>query len=140
MANNSTTEDYLEVDKSIPGQNYACISFVSPEKVLKQKEMFMFENFDNEIRSYFMNNYFFDDPSADEALDMTLKIHCIIESINQKGGEKIVSAHILFSNQADQHHSSKSFDFRYVNQVAINKYSDAISKFKFSVFIIYSLN
>jgi hypothetical protein len=45
MANNSTTEDYLEVDKSIPGQNYACISFVSPEKVLKQKEMFMFHKF-----------------------------------------------------------------------------------------------
>ena len=45
MANNSITEDYLEVDKSIPGQNYACISFVSPEKVLKQKEMFMFHKF-----------------------------------------------------------------------------------------------
>ena len=88
---------------------------------INQKEMFMFENFDNEIRSYFMNNYFFDDPSADEALDMTLKIHCIIESINQKGGETIVSAHILFSNQADQHHSSKSFDFRYNKSEALYK-------------------
>ena len=37
--------DYLEVDKSIPGQNYACISFVSPEKILKQKEFFMFHKF-----------------------------------------------------------------------------------------------
>ena len=35
------TEDFLEVDQSIPGQNYACISFVSPEEVLKKKELFM---------------------------------------------------------------------------------------------------
>ena len=35
------TEDFLEVDQPIPGQNYACISFVSPEEVLKKKELFM---------------------------------------------------------------------------------------------------
>jgi hypothetical protein len=33
-------EDFLEVDPKIPGQNYVCLSFVSPEKVLKQKEVF----------------------------------------------------------------------------------------------------
>jgi len=33
--------DYLEVDHEIPGQNYVCLSFISPEKVLKQKERFM---------------------------------------------------------------------------------------------------
>ena len=31
-------EDFLEVDSKIPGQNYVCLSFVSPEKTLKQKE------------------------------------------------------------------------------------------------------
>ena len=31
-------EDFLEVDPKIPGQNFVCLSFVSPEKVLKQKE------------------------------------------------------------------------------------------------------
>ena len=30
-------EDFLEVDPAIPGQKYTCISFVSPEKVIKQK-------------------------------------------------------------------------------------------------------
>ena len=35
------TEDFLEVDQPIPGQNYACISFVSPEEVLKKKELYM---------------------------------------------------------------------------------------------------
>lgn len=39
--NTEVTEDFLEVDQSIPGQNYACISFVSPEEVLKKKELFM---------------------------------------------------------------------------------------------------
>jgi hypothetical protein len=33
-------EDFLEVDSKIPGQNYVCLSFVSPEKILKQKEIF----------------------------------------------------------------------------------------------------
>ena len=32
-------EDFLEADPKIPGQNFVCLSFVSPDKVLKQKEM-----------------------------------------------------------------------------------------------------
>lgn len=38
-------EDFLEVDKPIPGQNYVCLSFVSPEKILPQKEQFIFHNY-----------------------------------------------------------------------------------------------
>ena len=30
-------EDYLEVDKPLPGQNYVCMSFISPENTYKQK-------------------------------------------------------------------------------------------------------
>lgn len=37
--------DILEVDKPIAGQNFVCMSFVSPEKILKQKEVFFFEEF-----------------------------------------------------------------------------------------------
>ena len=37
--------DVLEVDKPIAGQAYGCFSFISPEKILKQKEMFFFEEF-----------------------------------------------------------------------------------------------
>jgi hypothetical protein len=33
-------EDYLEVDKPIPGQNFVCLSFVSPEKMITKKEAF----------------------------------------------------------------------------------------------------
>lgn len=37
-----TEEDFLEVDKPIPGQNFVCLSFVSPEKVIINKEKWMF--------------------------------------------------------------------------------------------------
>ena len=37
--------DLLEVDRPIAGQNYGCFSFISPEKVLKQRELFLFEEF-----------------------------------------------------------------------------------------------
>lgn len=37
--------DLLEEDKPIGGQKFVCVSFVSPEKILKQKEVFFFQNF-----------------------------------------------------------------------------------------------
>jgi len=37
--------DLLEEDKPIAGQKFACVSFVSPENILKKKEIFLFEQF-----------------------------------------------------------------------------------------------
>jgi hypothetical protein len=37
--------DLLEEDKAIAGQKFVCVSFISPEKILKQKEIFFFEEF-----------------------------------------------------------------------------------------------
>lgn len=37
--------DLLELDKPIAGQNFGCFSFLTPEKILKQREMFFFEEF-----------------------------------------------------------------------------------------------
>jgi hypothetical protein len=37
--------DLLEEDKAIAGQKFVCVSFISPEKILKQKEVFFFEEF-----------------------------------------------------------------------------------------------
>jgi hypothetical protein len=42
---NSKYVDLLEEDKPIAGQKFTCISFVSPEKIIKQKELFYFEEF-----------------------------------------------------------------------------------------------
>ena len=46
--NSSKSEKYVDLldeDKPIAGQKFVCLSFVSPEKILKQKEMFYFDNF-----------------------------------------------------------------------------------------------
>ena len=37
--------DLCDEDQPIAGQKFACLSFVSPEKLVKQREMFMFEEF-----------------------------------------------------------------------------------------------
>jgi hypothetical protein len=37
--------DLLEEDKPIAGQKFVCVSFVSPENILKQKNIFYFEEF-----------------------------------------------------------------------------------------------
>jgi hypothetical protein len=37
--------DLLEEDKPISGQSFACFSFISPEKTIKNKEVFFFEEF-----------------------------------------------------------------------------------------------
>jgi len=37
--------DLLEEDKPIAGQKFACLSFISPESILKQKDHFLFEKF-----------------------------------------------------------------------------------------------
>lgn len=42
-------EVYLESDKEIPGQHYVCMSFLSPEKVLENKDVYFFNEF---VRDY----------------------------------------------------------------------------------------
>jgi hypothetical protein len=37
--------DLLEEDKPIAGQKFVCVSFVSPDKIMKLKEMYFFEEF-----------------------------------------------------------------------------------------------
>jgi len=43
--NNPKYVDLLEEDKPIAGQKFVCVSFVSPENILKQKEIYFFEKF-----------------------------------------------------------------------------------------------
>lgn len=45
-SNISTKEiDYLDQDDPIRNQNYVCVSFLSPEDILKKKEVFFFEKY-----------------------------------------------------------------------------------------------
>jgi hypothetical protein len=49
--------DYLDEDKPIRSQNYACLSFISPEDVMVDKEVFFFnryiESFSNDLKILF---------------------------------------------------------------------------------------
>ena len=42
-------EDFLEVDDPLPGQNYVCLSFVSPETIMESKDAFKVSKF---LQSY----------------------------------------------------------------------------------------
>lgn len=42
---NTKYVDVLEVDKPIANQSFGCFSFITPEKILKQRELFFFEEF-----------------------------------------------------------------------------------------------
>ena len=46
-------EDHLEVDAPIPGQQFVCLSFVSPEKILEQKDAY----FRTAFWRYLKDNY-----------------------------------------------------------------------------------
>lgn len=45
MAEKEIQEDFLNVDQPIPGQNFVCLSFVSPENILKQKGTYYIHEF-----------------------------------------------------------------------------------------------
>jgi hypothetical protein len=42
---NTKYVDVLDEDKTIAGQKFVCVSFISPELILKQKEIYFFEQF-----------------------------------------------------------------------------------------------
>ena len=42
---NPTYVDLCDEDAPIAGQKFACLSFVSPEKILKKRETFLFDQF-----------------------------------------------------------------------------------------------
>ena len=42
---NTKYVDVLEEDDSVAGQKFACISFISPEKILQKRETFLFDQF-----------------------------------------------------------------------------------------------
>lgn len=43
--NNEKYVDLLDEDRPLAGQKFVCISFISPENIIKQKEMFYFQEF-----------------------------------------------------------------------------------------------
>jgi len=50
-------EDFLTVDVEVPGQKFVCLSFVSPENIIKNKELYFIEHFLKELNSDLKLNY-----------------------------------------------------------------------------------
>ena len=45
MSSKEVVEDFLEVDQPVPGQNFVCLSFISPEKIIKRRESLLVKEF-----------------------------------------------------------------------------------------------
>ena len=43
-AENTKYIDLLDEDKPIAGQKFACLSFISPEEIIKNKQLFFLKN------------------------------------------------------------------------------------------------
>jgi hypothetical protein len=57
------TEDFLKNDQPIPGQNYVCLSFISPEEVVANKNVFMVHCF---LRNLLNRFQFSEEPTMEE--------------------------------------------------------------------------
>lgn len=83
----STKEvDYLDVDKSIRGQNYVLLSFLSPEDVIVNKDAYYFSRFLKQFGKDM--NTLFDGitakfPESKEMIDSIRNNHCYISDENE---------------------------------------------------------
>jgi len=66
----NTKVDYLEVDDGIPGQNYVCLSFLSPETLIQSKEAFKCVKF---LQSYCKDSKLKFDDVYNQYQDFTYK-------------------------------------------------------------------
>ena len=113
-------EDYLEVDKPIPGQNYVCLSFVSPEKLVKNKELFSFQKYLDSRYQILL-----------ESLDKTLKKSDsdIKNKINNS-----IKEDIRLALKFDYDQFSESFDnFKFKNNNTIEDGFDKINDYQTSM-------
>ena len=73
-------EDFLDVDRPVPGQNYCCISFVGPEKLIKKKEEYHFYKFKEHILSEVTNVFKSQiENILDNSLDNTIDISQLVQ-------------------------------------------------------------
>jgi Family of unknown function (DUF5832) len=104
--------DFLEVDSEIPGQNYVCLSFISPEKVIQQKQTYLMTHFMKWIFSGVENS---EDP------------------VSKSGFEKKKILEELGSSISYQAISDMYEDFRLLNEEALSKKFAEENDFRTSV-------
>ena len=118
--------DLLDEDKPISGQKYACVSFVSPENIIKKKELFFFERF---LKTYnFEKNNskyskFFQYISYKHDIEMNLLVEDYNEFLkleSDKLKENSVSLHDEYKNYMDKTEESLQKEFDDQNQFKTN--------------------
>lgn len=85
-------EEYLEADKEIPGQKYVALSFISPENVLANKDLYFFNNFvtDFEIQYKIKATENFVMSQMRRVTDALSKAEDMLQDITSKVADKTV--------------------------------------------------
>ena len=123
-----TEEDYLDVDKPLPGQNYYCISFVSPEKVLEEKELFMYYHYEQAFYQKFTKIAETALSSMiDECEDGKVDISDIVKL------KKSLQATCVDEKVSWTEFKTKFEDFRYRDEEKIGESFDKANNFRTSV-------
>jgi len=126
--NNIIEEDYLDVDKELPNQNFCCLSFVSPEKVIEQKEFFMYYHYEkafyNRINTLLEENF---TKIIDNCDDGKVDISDIVKF--KKTALNVCKQELTTFKEF----KDKFEDFRFRDEDKIGKVFDEQNKFKTSV-------
>jgi hypothetical protein len=121
-------EDYLEVDKPIPGQNFVCLSFVSPDKLLVQKEKFSFYKYTqdrvNTLSTALVGQL---EEMLSKATDNTIDISQIVRF------KKFVDAQLKADKTDIEGFNEKYEDFLFKEGKAIQTEFDEANKFQTNV-------
>lgn len=122
-----TEEDFLDVDKPIHGQNYVCLSFVSPEKTLVNKEQWLFYQYHQYvIREY--NKIFTE--LTEKILDTendNIPVENVVDLVERMG-------RIYNMNEVEYDKWNELMeDYKFKEEERVNKEFDEMNNFQTSV-------
>jgi hypothetical protein len=121
-------EDYLDVDKPISGQNFYCVSFVSPDKILEQKDKFMFYHYERAVNKKFST--MLDEGLTsliDKSEDGNVDVSDVI-SLKKSIEKSYTEYNLTFEQFKD-----KFEDFKFSNEEKIGEAFDKDNNFRTSV-------
>lgn len=121
-------EDYLDVDKPVSGQNFYCVSFVSPEKILEQKDKFMFYHYEKALTTKIST--LLDEGLTkliDKSEDGTIDVSDVI-TLKKNVSKTCKEYDLTFDNFKE-----KFEDFKFSNEEKIGEVFDKTNNFKTSV-------
>ena len=128
LKSSDVEEDYLDVDKPIPGQNFYCISFVSPDKILAQKDQYMFYHYERAINKKITS-------MLDEALSKLIdnSIDGNIDISNVIKLKKSITTTCKEYDVTLEEFAEQLENFKFQNEEKIGEAFDKLNNFKTSV-------